>query len=106
MNDSEFIITEDKLYIPSLEEIEAIPEHLKIGLCLVTGQCRDNSAFLDLMYCFYWLRDPGEYEDENLVVQGFANSKLVLDSLDYGSDEVGVRAVMWVDAVKIKEIKL
>lgn len=40
------------------------------------------------------------------MVQGFANSKLVLDSLDYGSDEVGVRAIMWVDAEKIKEINL
>lgn len=101
-----YIVTRDKLYVPGFEDIENIPEHLKIGRCLFTDSADDGSSFVDLMYCFYWLRDPGEYEDENLVVQGFANSKLVLDSLDYGSDEVGVRAIMWVDAEKIKEINL
>lgn len=101
-----YIVTRDKLYVLGFEDIENIPEHLKIGRCLFTDSADDGSSFVDLMYCFYWLRDPGEYEDENLVVQGFANSKLVLDSLDYGSDEVGVRAIMWVDAEKIKEINL
>lgn len=101
-----YIVTHDKLYVPELEDIESIPEHLKIGRCFFTDCTDDGSSFVDLMYCFYWLRDPGEYEDENLVVQGFANSKLVLDSLDYGSDEVGVRAIMWLDAEKIKEINL
>ena len=101
-----YIVTHDKLYVPGLEDIEIIPEHLKIGRCLFTD-CTDNgSSFVDLMYCFYWLRDPGEYEDENLVVQGYADSTLVLDSLDYGSDEVGVRAIMCVDAEKIRKINL
>ena len=103
---SAYIVTHDKLYVPELEDIESIPEHLKIGRCFFTDCTDDGSSFVDLMYCFYWLRDPGESEDENLVVQGFANSKLVLDSLDYGSDEVGVRAIMWLDAEKIKEINL
>lgn len=30
-SDTEYIVTHDKLYVPSLEEIRSIPEHLKIG---------------------------------------------------------------------------
>lgn len=100
------IVTHDKLYLPALEDIESIPEHLKIGRCLFTERIDNGASAVDLMYCFYWLRDPGEYEDESLVIQGYADSKLVLDSLDYGSDEVGVRAIMCVDAERIKEINL
>lgn len=99
---SGYIITKDKLYVPSLEEIEAIPEHLKIGRGLYTTYSDNSIPALHLFYCFYWLRDPGEEEDENLVVQGYENSKIVLDSLRHDGDEVGVRAVMWVDAEKIR----
>ena len=102
-NDESYIVTHDKLYLPALEDIESIPEHLKIGRCLFTERIDNGTSAVDLMYCFYWLRDPGEYEDENLVVQGYSNSKLILDSLEYGADEVGVRAVMWIDAEKIKK---
>lgn len=100
---SGYIITKDKLYVPALDEIEVIPEHLKIGRGLYTD-CSDNGIpVLNLFYCFYWLRDPGEDKDENLVVQGYENTKIVLDSLKHDGDEVGVRAVMWVDAEKIRE---
>lgn len=101
-HDSSLIETKDKLYIPSLNDIENIPEHLKIGRCLCADSYGNDIPAVNLMYCFYWLRDPGEFEDENLVVQGYANSKLVLDSLEHNSGEVGVRALMWVDAKKIK----
>ena len=103
-NDTGCIITKDKLYVPALEDIEAIPEHLKIGRGFVTGQGRDGFAFVHLMYCFYWLRDPGESEKTNLVVRGCADSELILDSFDYDADETAVRAIMWVDAEKIKEL--
>ncbi len=103
-NNSEYIITKDKLYVPALEEIENIPEHLKIGRGLISEHSDDNIPTLDLMYCFYWLRDSGETEEENLVVQGYADSKMVLDSLPHDSDEVGVRAVMWIDVEKIREM--
>ena len=56
---------------------------------------------MELLYCFYWLRDSGEAEDENLVVQGYADSKLVIDSIYHNADEVGVRAVMWIEVEKI-----
>lgn len=102
-NNSVYIITQDKLYVPALEDIENIPEHLKIGRCLFTEHSDNNIPSVDLMYCFYWLRDPGESENENLIVQGYVNSKIVLDSCERNSDEVGVRAVMWIDAEKIKE---
>lgn len=101
-NDSECIVTKDKLYIPSLEDIQNIPEHLKIGRGLLTETDMDNIPSVGLLYCFYWLRDPSEYDEANLIVQGYANSRLVIDSLSHRSDEVGVRAVMWVDAEKIK----
>lgn len=103
-NDSEYIITKDKLYVPALEDIKSIPEHLKIGRGLVTGHGRDDSVTVDLMYCFYWLRDTGEDEKTNLVVQGYANSEIILDSLEFDADETAVRAIMWVDAEKIKNI--
>ena len=101
--DSSLTKTCDKLFVPSLKDIENIPEHLKIGRCLYPYRLGNETPKVDLLYCFYWLRDPGDYEDTNLVVQGYANSRLVLDSLDYDADEVGVRAVMWIDAEKIKE---
>lgn len=101
-NDSEYIVTQDKLYIPSLEDIQNIPEHLKIGRGLFAEMDTSNIPTIGLMYCFYWLRNPGEYEETNLIVQGYANSHLVIDSLNHYSDEVGVRAVVWVDAEKIK----
>lgn len=101
-DNSECIITEDKLFLPSLEDIESIPEHLKTGRGLVTGYGRDDSVTVYLMYCFYWLRDPGEDTDTNLVVQGYADSELILDSLEFDADETAVRAIMWVDAEKIK----
>ena len=101
--DSGYIFTKDKLYVPALEDIENIPDHLKIGRCWLTERTDTDTSVADLMYCFYWLRDPGELEDENLVVQGYADSKLFLDSIDRISCEVGVRAVMWVDAEKIIE---
>lgn len=104
--DASYIITNDKLYVPSLEDIENIPEHLKIGRCLFTDRADDGSSTVELSYCFYWLRDPGEFEGTNLVVQGYSNSKLALDSLHYYANEVGVRAVMWIDAEKIKETNL
>ena len=102
-DNSDYIVTKDKLYIPSLDDIENIPEHLehlKIGRCLYTERMNKEASVVDLMYCFYWLRDPGE-ENENLVVRGYTNSKLVIDSLNHGADEVGVRAIMVVDAEKI-----
>lgn len=98
--DSSLSVTMDKLYIPALEDIENIPEHLKIGRCIYTDKS-DDIPFVDLYYSIYWLRDPGDYEDENLIVQGYEDSKIVLDSLDHNSDEVGVRVVIWVDAEKI-----
>ena len=92
--------------MPALDEIEAIPEHLKIGRGLYTD-CSDNGIpALNLLYCFYWLRDPGEDKDENLVVQGYENSKIVIDSVKHDGDEVGVRAVMWVDAEKIMQRRI
>lgn len=100
--DSESIITNDKLYIPSLKEIQNIPEHLKVGRYISAEEDRSGTPVARLGYCFYWLRDPGEYPGANLIVQGYVNSKLTLDSLSYDSDEVGVRAIMWVDAEKIK----
>lgn len=99
--DSSFVVTRDKLYVPALEDIENIPEHLKIGRGLTVENTGKDTFAVNLMYCFYWLRDPGDYEDENLVVQGYADKKIVLDSLEHDADEVGVRAVMWVDAEKI-----
>lgn len=102
-NDGSCVVTHDKLYVPELEDIESIPEHLKIGRGLFTDCTDIGTSFVDLMYCFYWLRDPGEFKGENLVVQGHSESKLALCSLDYCSDEVGVRTVMWIDANKIKE---
>ena len=98
---SSIITTNDKLFLPALEDIENIPNHLKIGRGLYANRVNDNIPSVELLYCFYWLRDPGEYEDENLVVQGYADSKLAIDSLDHNADEVGVRAVMWIDAEKI-----
>ena len=98
--DSSIITTNDRLFLPTLKDIENIPEHLKIGRG-VYANCFDDVPSVELLYCFYWLRDPGETEDENLVVQGYADSKLVIDSLDHNADEVGVRAVMWIDAEKI-----
>lgn len=99
--DSSIITTNDKLFLPALEDIENIPEHLKIGRGVYANCFDDDIPSVELLYCFYWLRDPGEAEDENLVVQGYADSKLVIDSLDHNADEVGVRAVMWIDAEKI-----
>lgn len=99
--DSSIITTKDKLFLPALEDIENIPEHLKIGRGVYDNCFDDDITSVELLYCFYWLRDPGEAEDENLVVQGYADSKLVIDSLDHNADEVGVRAVMWIDAEKI-----
>lgn len=101
-NNSNCVTTQDKLYVPSLEDIKNIPEHLKIGRGLTIEKDKDNVPTIGLTYCFYWLRDPSEYEGRNLVVQGYANSQLVIDDLDYYSDEVGVRAVMWVDAEKLE----
>lgn len=101
VNSSEYIITKDKLYVPALDEIEEIPDHLKIGRDLYADCSSDGIPTLILGYCFYWLRDAGRHGDDNLVVQGYANSKIVLDSLEHSSDEVGVRAVLWVDAGKI-----
>ena len=98
---SSCMITKDKLYVPSLAEIENIPDHLKIGRGLYPNYTNDHVPALELMYCFYWLRDIGEYENEHLIVQGYADSELVLDSFQHDSDEVGVRAVMWVNAEKI-----
>lgn len=92
----------DKLFLPALADIENIPEHLKIGRGVYANCFDDDIPSVELLYCFYWLRDPGEAEDENLVVQGYADSKLVIDSLDHNADEVGVRAVMWIDAERIK----
>ena len=99
--DSSIITTNDKLFLPALEDIENIPEHLKIGRGVYANCFDDDIPSVELLYCFYWLRDPGEAEDENLVVQGYADSKLVIDSLDHNADEVGVRAVMFIDAEKI-----
>ncbi len=99
--DSSIITTNDKLFLPALEDIENIPDHLKIGRGLYANRVNDDIPSVKLLYCFYWLRDSGEYEDENLVVQGYTDSKLVIDSLDHNADEVGVRAVMWIDAEKI-----
>ena len=103
-NNASYIITKDKLYIPSLSDIEHIPEHLKIGRGLFTDHAENGIPTVDLLYCSYWLRDPGEFENTNLIVRGYSDSKMILDSVDYDSDEVGVRAVMWIDAEKIKEI--
>lgn len=100
---SGYIITKDKLYVPALAEIEAIPEDLKIGRGLYTERSDNGIPALNLLYCYYWLRDTGEDEDENLVVRGYENSKLVLDSLRHDADQVGVRVVMWVDAERIGE---
>lgn len=100
--DSSMITTNDKLFLPALADIENIPEHLKIGRGVYANCFDDDIPSVELLYCFYWLRDPGEAEDENLVVQGYADSKLVIDSLDHNADEVGVRAVMWIDAERIK----
>lgn len=100
-NASGYSVTQDKLYVPSLEEIQNIPGHLKIGRALFAENDMNDAPVAELMYCFYWLRDPGEYDDSNLIVQGYTDSQLVLDSLNHYSDEVGVRAVMWVDAEKI-----
>lgn len=61
----------------------------------------DGVPNISLGYCSYWLRNPGENKDENLIVRGYAESQLVLDSLDHYADEVGVRAIMWIDAEKI-----
>ena len=102
VNDSSYIVTKDKLYVPALEDIENIAEHLKIGRCLETMVSDDGIPAMELLYCFYWLRDPGEFENTNLAVRGYADGKLFLDSLRYDGDEVGVRAVMWIDAEKIK----
>lgn len=102
--DSSCVITKDKLYVPALEDIENIPEQLKIGRGIFTEKTDNGIPSIDLMYCFYWLRDNGEDENENLVVQGYENSELVLDSLAHDADEVGVRAVMWVDAEKLGAI--
>lgn len=101
VNDN-YVVTHDRLYVPSLEEIKNIPEHLKIGRGLAVEQFDDEIPTVDLFYCFYWLRDLGEDEDMNLIVEGYSDSELVLDSLRRDADEVGVRAVMWVDAEKIK----
>ena len=102
---SGYIITKDKLYVPALDEIEAIPEHLKIGRGLYADRSDNGNGIptLSLLYCYYWLRDPGEDKEENLVVRGYENSKIVLESLRHDADQVGVRAVMWVNAVKIGE---
>lgn len=99
---SGYIITKDKLYVPALDEITAIPEHLKIGRGLYTESSDDGIPSLRLLYCYYWLRDPGEDENENLMVQGYVNSKIVIDSERHDADQVGVRVVMWVDAEKIR----
>lgn len=99
--DSSIITTNDKLFLPALEDIENIPEHLKIGRGVYANCFDDDIPSVELLYCFYWLRDPGEAEDENLVVQGYADSRLVIDSLDHNADEVGVRAVMWINAEKL-----
>lgn len=99
-HDSSIIATKDKLFLPALEDIENIPDHLKIGRGLYANCINDDIPSVELLYCFYWLRDPGAYEDENLVVKGYADSKLVIDSIDHNADEVGVRAVMWIDAEK------
>ena len=99
--DASCIITRDKLYVPAREDIEHIPEHLKIGRFLSIDCFTDDTPTVDLGYCFYWLRDPGEYESTNLLVQGHLNSGIVLDNLHQDADEPGVRAVMWVDADKL-----
>ena len=99
---SGYIITKDKLYVPALDEIEAIPEHLKIGRGLYADRS-NGIPTLSLLYCYYWLRDPGKDKEQNLVVRGYENSKIVFDSLRHDADQVGVRTVMWVNAEKIGE---
>lgn len=98
-----YVVTQDKLYVPALEDIVCIPEHLKIGTGLHIED--EEIPSVEIMYCFYWLRNPGLHEDENLVVQGYVDSEIVLDSVGHDADEVGVRAVMWVDTTKFKPLR-
>ena len=97
------VITNDKLFVPSYEDIVNIPDHLKIGRGLYFDRCGDDAPSVKPMYCFYWLRDPGTEKAANLIVRGCSEHEIVLDSLDCYSDEVGVRAVMWVDAEKMNK---
>lgn len=103
-SDGSYSITKDKLYVPSLADIINIPEHLKLGIGLRTRQLGEDASAVEIMYSTYWLRNPGELKDTALVVRGYADSQLILDSIDYDSDEVGVRAVMWIDAEKIRDL--
>ncbi len=99
-SDSSCIVTQDRLYVPSLEEIKSIPKHIMVGRTLISDHVDKDSDAVDLLYCCYWLRDCGEFDNTNLVVMGYSDSEIVLESLDRDSDEVGVRAVMWIDAEK------
>ena len=47
--DGSCIITNDKLYVPALEELENIPEHLKIGRCLVTEHSDKKTPAIDVI---------------------------------------------------------
>lgn len=105
MVDGSPAVTHDKLYVPALEDIQDIPDDLKVGRLVDATKGADGVPVVNVSYCFYWLRDPGDYEDENLIVQGFADSKLYLDSANHESDEVGLRAVMWVDATKLGDLQ-
>lgn len=105
MVDGSPTVTHDKLYVPALEDIQDIPDDLKVGRLVDATKGDDGVPVVNVSYCFYWLRDPGDCEDENLIVQGFADSKLYLDSANHESDEIGLRAVMWVDATKLGDLQ-